>query len=819
MTGMVQDAAYALRLLRRQPSFALFVILTLALGIGATTAVFSVVDGVVLRPLPYEHSEQLVRVYGRFDPESGFDFPEFSLSNPEFLDYKAHTHALEDVAAFTPRTVTVGGPGADPERVAAVAVTDNLFPLLRAAPAMGRGFSAAENKPGALPVVVLSHEYWKGRFGGNPGILGQTVTLNGTPVNVIGVMPPGFAFPMPEARMWLQFPIDPANPGGRSSHSTHAIGRLAPGVPFESARAELQVLMNDWKAAYPDVHTGHYLFIRPLLEDVSGDIRPALLLLLGATGFILLIVCANVASVVLARGEARTREMAIRGALGAGRWRLIRFSLIESAILAVIGGALGFGLAAVLVRGLIAIDPESIPRATELGPDYRMAAFAFGISALCAGLVGLMPAVRGARAVLQSTLREASLTATGTASRLLFRRTLVAIEVGLTVMLLLGAGLMLRSFSQLAAVDPGFRAEGLVTANLSLPLRAYPEPAQVETFYATLLNRLSQIPGVTSVSAGSTMPLAGGAGNWDFDVEGRPNPGPGQPAWNAKAVIVMPGYFETLGVPVVRGRSFRAEDHGGSQPVVIISEAMAARYFAGEDPIGKRIRIASQASPGNWMSIVGISGDVLTEGLDANAPPAYHFLHAQLQGVMGGTARSLSLLVRTAPGGTTDIVMPAMRTAVREMDPSLAIYDLKTAADVVKQSVARPRFTTALLTIFAIVGLALGATGIYGVLAYTVARRTQEIGIRRALGAQPGRLARQMVTGGMLPVVVGLTVGLAASYWATQFWSAQLFRVSPADPFVYAAVAVDVLVVALVAMAVPVRRALRVSPLVALRSE
>ncbi len=674
MNGTLHDAAYALRLLRRQLSFSLFVVLTLALGIGATTAVFSVVDGVVLRPLPYEESDRLVRVYGRFDPESGFDFPQFSLSNPEFLDYKAHTRALEDVAAFAPRTVTVGGPGVDPERVAAVAVTENLFPLLRVTPAMGRGFSAAENKPGAFPVVILSHAYWQARFGGDQGILGRTVTLNGAPVNVIGVMPKGFAFPMPEARLWLQLPIDPANPGGRSSHSTHAIGRLARGVDLASAHAELKVLMNDWKAAYPTVHTGHYLFIRPLLEDVAGDIRAALLLLLGATGFVLLIVCANVASVVLARGEARTREMAIRGALGAGRWRLIRFSMIESAILAVLGGALGFGVAAALVRVLVAIDPDSIPRATELGPDYRMAAFALAVSALCAGLVGLMPAVRGARAVLQSTLREGSLTATGTASRLLFRRALVALEVGLTVMLLLGAGLMLRSFSQLSAVDPGFKSEGLVTASLSLPQRAYPEDAQVETFFATLVERLSRTPGVTSVSAGSTVPLADNAGNWDFEVEGRPAPAPGQPKWNAKAVIVLPGYFETLAVPIVRGRSFTAEDHGGSQPVTVISEAMATRYFPGEDPIGRRIRVFGQTTPESWMSIVGVSGDVLTEGLDADAPPAYHFLHSQLRGTLGGTARSLSLLVRTAPGTGSDIVMPAIRTAVRELDPSLALY-------------------------------------------------------------------------------------------------------------------------------------------------
>lgn len=818
MTGISQDARYAFRLLRRQPSFALFVILTLALGIGATTAVFSVADGVLLRPLPYDESDRLVRVYGRFDPESGFDFPQFSLSNPEFLDYKTHTRALESVAAFAYRSVTVGGAGGDPERVAAVSVTDNLFPLLRVTPAIGRGFSPAENKPGAPPVVVLSHDYWRGRFGGDPGIVGQTVILNGVPVNVIGIMKAGFSFPTPETRMWLQLPIDPANPGGRSSHSTHAIGRLAPGVGLAAARAELAVMMNDWRAAYPEIHTGHYLILRPLLEDVAGEVRPALLLLMGATGFVLLIVCANVASMVLARGEARTREMAIRGALGAGRWRLVRFALVESGILALIGGAFGFALAAVLVRTLIAIDPDSIPRVTEIAPDYRMATFALLIAALCGALVGLMPAVRGPRAVLQSTLREASLTATGTASRLLFRRVLVAVEVGLTVMLLLGAGLMLRSFSELSAVDPGFQPQGLITADLSLPSRAYPEPAQVEEFYAALIQRLSRIAGVTAVSAGSTMPMVSGAGVWDFEVEGRPAPGPGQPALNAGAVIAMPAYFETLGVPILRGRSFLGQDHGRAPAVTIISQAMAARFFAGEDPIGKRIRVSGRTNPEAWMTIVGVSGDVRSEGLHAEPRPAYYFLLSQLGGILGDTSRALSLIVRASPGDG-EAVMPAIRTAVRELDPSLAVHRLRTADAVLHQSVAGTRFTTALLTIFATIGLLLGGSGIYGVLAYTVARRTQEIGIRRALGAQPDRLVKQIVGNGMWPVALGLMAGLIVSYWATRFWSAHLFRVSPGDPYVYLAAAVGVLAVAVVAMILPIRRALRVSPLVAVRAE
>jgi predicted permease len=819
MLGVAHDARYAIRLLRRQPAFSLFVVLTLAIGIGATTAVFSVVDGVLLRPLPFQESDRLVRVWGRFDPESGFDFPEFPLSNPEFLDYKTHTRALEDLAAFAPRAVTVGGPGADPERVPAAAVTGNLFSLLRVAPALGRTFAAAEMAPGAPTVVVLSHDYWQARFGGDRAILGRTVPLNGSPVTVIGVMPGTFAFPRPVTRLWLPLPIDPASPGGRSNHSTYAIGRLAPGVDIASARAELQALMNDWKTIYPQVHTGHYLFIRSVLEDVAGDIRPALLLLLGATGVVLLIVCANVASVVLARGEARTREMAIRGALGAGRRRLLRLALIESGILAVAGGVCGFALASALVRAMIAIDPASIPRATELGPDVRMALFALTVSAVCAGLVGLMPAIPGARADLQSALREASVAATGGAHRLVFRRALVTVEVGLAVVLVLGAGLMLRSFAHLVSVEPGFRPAGLVTANVTLPVPAYPEPSEVESFYDTLVGRLEAMRGVTSASAGTTVPLWSGAGNWDFEIEAKPAPAQGQPAWNAKAVIVRPGYFETLGVPLVRGRLFTADDHARSQPVAVISEPLARRFFAGEDPIGRRLRISGRTGADAWMTVVGISGSVRTDGLDAEAPPAFHFLHSQLPRTNGGTARSLSILVRTEPGAGVETVVPAIRTAVRELDPSLALYDVQTAESVIERSVARPRFTTSLLGLFAGLGLLLGASGIYGVLAYTVARRTQEIGIRRALGAPPGRLAAQVVADGMGAVGLGLALGLVVSHWATRFWSTQLFGVSPADPVVYAAVVFGVGAIALAAMAIPVRRALRVSPLAALRSE
>ncbi|MBA2303767.1 MAG: ABC transporter permease, partial [Acidobacteria bacterium] len=640
MSGLLNDLTYACRLLRRQPGFAIFVVLTLAVGIGANTAVFSIVNGVLLRPLPYGESERLVRVWGRFDPESGFDFPEFSLSAPEYLDYQQHTTGLEAVAAFSPNSVTVGGPGADPERVHGAAVSANLFAVLRVSPAIGRTFSQDEMKPGGAPVTVLSHGYWQSRFGGDPTILGRSVPLNGLGTTVIGVMPDEFMYPRPTTRVWLPLRIDPANPGGRSSHSIHAIGRLAPGVDIVAARAELQTLMADWKARFPTVHTGHYLFIRPMLEDVAGTIRPALLLLLAATGFVLLIVCANVASIVLARGEARTREMAIRGALGAERRRLIRLSLVESGILALAGGTLGLALAQAGVKALIAIDPASIPRATELGLDYGMVLFAAAASIASVGLFGLLPAIRGARPDLQTTLRQASLSTTGGPGRQYFRQGLVAMEVALSVLLVLGAGLMLRSFTRLLSVEPGFRPEGLVSATISLPQRTYPEAERVETFYAALVARLAGTPGIVSVSAGTSVPLWSDQGVWDFEIEGRPRPAAGQTAWNASAVIVRPGYFETLGVPVVRGRFFGPQDDARSQPAVIINEVMARKFFADADPVGRRVRIVGATSPDAWMTVVGISGDVRAESLETEPAPAYHFLQSQLPRTNGGPART-----------------------------------------------------------------------------------------------------------------------------------------------------------------------------------
>ena len=817
MFGLLPDARYALRLLKRQPSFSIFVILTLAIGIGANSAVFSVVNGVVLKPLPFDESDRLVAIWGRFDPESGFDFPQFVLSNPEYIDYRNASRAVSEMAAYSTQSATVGGAGADPDRVPIAAVSSSFFPLLRVQPALGRAFSAEDDSPKGAAVVILSHGYWHSRFGGDPSVLGRIIPLNGVPTQIVGIMPRTFAYPRPNTQLWVPIGIDPANPGNRKGHGTRAIGRLAPGVELATARAELQNIMGDWKARFPDIHSGHYLFIRPLLEDISGTIRPALLLLLAATGFVLLIVCANIASVVMARGEARIREMAIRGALGAERRRLIRLSLVESAILAVAGGAIGLGLGYAGVRALIAIDPSSLPRASEVGLDMRMVGFVALASMISAVLFGLLPALRGARADLQSTLREQGLSATAGSGRQWFRRGLVVAEVTLSVVLVIGAGLMLRSFGRLLSVDSGFRAEGLVTGAIALPSKDYAEAEKVEAFYASLIERLRGSAGVTAVSAGTTVPLWDDRGVWDFEIDGRPKPAAGAMAWNAAAVIVRPGYFETLGVPLVRGRLFTPQDDARSATVAVINEAMARTFFAGENPIGRRIRVAGVATPEGWMTIVGISGDVRNEALDQPARPSYHFLQSQIPRFGNGPFLSMSIIART--NGSTDAVINALRSAVREQDRTVAMFDIQTAETIIDRSVASRRFTSLLLGLFAFVGLVLGASGIYGVLAYTVARRTQEIGIRRALGAPPSRVASEVIAGGMNPVLAGLALGVIVSYWTSRFWSAQLFNVSGTDPAIYAGVGVGVLVVALAATIVPVRRALRVSPIVALRAE
>jgi predicted permease len=815
MHGIPQDLRLAVRGLRHHPAYALFVAATLALGIGATTAVFSVVDGVLLEPLPHPASERLVAIHGRFVPESGFDYPEFPLSLPEFVDYRDGLTTLDAAAAWQTFSMTVDGEAGEPERVAAAAVTPNLLPLLGGTPVIGRGFTDEEARPGGARLAVLSHVLWQSRYGGDPGVLGSLVRLNGTDVQVVGIAPPGFAFPGERTRLWLPLAIDPANPGNRQAHGTHAIGRLAPGATFAALEAETAVLMARWKAQYPDIHTGHFLFSRPLFDDVVGDSGEVLVPLLAATGCLLLIVCANVSSVALARGEARAREMAVRAALGASRSRLVRLTFIESVVLAAIGGAGGVGLAHVAVRALVALEESGVPRAAGVAVDLRVLAFAALASTVTAVLVAMMPAWRAAAARVDGALRADERTMSTGAGRLRFRRLLVAAEVALTVVLVVGAGLMFRSLARLVSVDPGFDSTQVLLGSVSLPAAAYPEAGHVHGFYDELLSRLGALPGVDAATLGTFVPFHADNGVWDFEIDGRPEPGAGQPAWNAAVGALRPGLFEALRVPLIRGRTFTDDDRAGAEPVTVVTESFAGKFFAGEDPIGRRIRVAaSTVRP--WMTIVGVVGDMRHEGLDVRPRPMYFFSHAQAHESASFLARSSTLVIRTHRAPSS--MAAAVRAVLGGLDRTLPLYAVQSMDEAIGGSLAQRRFATTLFGIFAAVGLVLGATGIYGVLAYTVAQRTHEIGIRRALGAPAGRVALHALRQSLWPVAGGLVAGLGAAAYASRWVETQLFEVAPTDALTYLLVAAGVLAVACAACIAPVRRALRITPLTALRN-
>jgi predicted permease len=541
MAGWTQDLRYALRRLLREPGYAVFVSLTLMLGIGANVAVFSVVDGVLLKALPYPDSHRLVAVWGKFLPESGFDFPQFDLSNPEFLDYQKENRTMAGVGAWQSGTVTVGGAGEDPERVRAAAVTPSLLNVLRVPPHLGRIFVDADRQTGPAGIVLLGQSFWQRRFGGRPDSVGQTVVINGTMRTIVGVMPKGFEFPT-GAMLWTPLVIDPANPGNRQGHSTDVIARLADGVTFETASQEMDVLMRGWRERFPTIHNGHFLYLTPLLEDTVGTVRPVLKVLLAATGFLFLIVCANVASLVLARAERRAREAAIRSALGSGRWRLIRLALLESVVLALAGGIGGGVLAISAVSWLRRAEGVALPRLSEISVDARVWAFTATVSIVAAGLLGVLPALRLGTARMASALRLDTRTTAG--GRGWVRRSLVVVEVALAVVLVVGAALMLQSFNRLTAVDPGFRSDRVLLANISLPRNGYAEDARVEAFFDRALEHLSALPGVSRATLTTGVPLLSGVGVWDFDIDGRPAPGPGQPAWNAPPSFVRDGFFE-----------------------------------------------------------------------------------------------------------------------------------------------------------------------------------------------------------------------------------------------------------------------------------
>ncbi len=812
MTALFQDLRYGIRMLLKNPGFTLVAVLALTLGIGADTAIFSVVNAVLLRPLPYDESERLVFLSERSQVLEGM-----SISYPNFLDWRQQNNAFESIGVYRRSSYNLTGSG-EPERLVAGQVSADLFTALRVRAAQGRVFNNDEDKPGATPVVVLSHGLWQRRLGGDPDIVGQALTFDGRSFTVIGIMPPGFLFPS-QAEVWTPVGQQAKDPGweSRGNHpGLYAMARLKPGVTVQRARDDMEIVAANLEKQYPDSNTGNRASITPALENVVRGIRTALIVLLSAVGFVLLIACANVANLLLARSTNRQKEMAIRIALGASRTRIVRQLLTESMLLSFAGGALGLMLAQAGVKVIIAISPDSIPRSREVGLDPLVLAFTIAVSILTGVIFGVAPALQASKPDLNETLKEAGRGSTG--RRHVLRSVLVVAEVALTMVLLIGAGLMIRSFYRLQRVDPGFVADNLLTFNVSLPPGKYAEEQQRTNFYQQLLQNLRVMPGVESVGMATGLPLGNNGWQSGFWIEGRPEPPQGQRPLTEVA-FVSPGYFDTMRMTLLSGRPFTEQDvkppappNAQRQPftaptVTIIDEEFARRYWPDDHPVGQQISFW-----GGKVTVVGVVRRVKMEGLstDSNRVQSYY---PYIQNPGG----SMSMVLRTA--GDPASLADAVRQQVLAIDPDQPIYGVQTMGQIWTDSIAPDRLYLMLLGTFAAVALVLAGVGIYGVMAYSVTQRTHEIGIRMALGARQGDVLGMVIRQGMKLVVAGLAIGLAGAWLATRAMASLLFGVSATDPMTFVVISIVLAGVALGACFVPARRATKVDPMIALRYE
>lgn len=811
LEDLARDATYAMRGLRRSPGFAAVAVLTLGLGIGATAAIFSVVRGVLLRPLPYAEPAQLVTLWTRFLPESGLDFPQFWVSAPEYFDYREANRSLTRVAALSTVGVTITGTDAEPQRVDGALVTGEFFRTLGVGAALGRVLTPADDVPGGTARVVLGDGLWRNRYGADPSILGRTITIDGASFEVVGIMPPGFAFPARETVVWGPLGLDPADRTGRGAHSLQLIGRLAPDVPLEQARAELATLMTAWEAEFPDMHTGHFLIMNSLTDDVVGSVRGTLWVLLGAAALVLLIACVNVANLSLARNEARKQELAVRGTLGAGRRRLVQLLFTDSIVLALAGGVLGTLLGAFGLRVLLRLGGDAIPRADAVALDGAVLLFALGVTLLTTLLFGLAPALRIRQHTPAEALGRFQRGGTGGVRETRLRAALIVAEVALAVVVVAGAGLMIRSFETLTAEDPGFRAEHVLMTQLALPSRHYEDVAAVAAFHRELSTRLAALPGVAAVSGASDLPLYEAPPNVDFEIAGAPPVGVGEPLRSADLIFALPEYPATLGIRMLEGRFFAPSDDVAAPHVAVVNRTAVRMFWNGRSPLGARIR--TTGSDGPWHTVVGVIDDVKWEGLDAELRPAYYMPVAQ----PAWRPSTLYYTIRVA--GEPLALAAAVRAAVADIDERLPLIRVASLDALVDESVARPRFVMTLLAVFAAVALTLGTIGIYGLLNYTVDRRRRELGIRMALGADRAATARLVVRQGMRLAGIGVLLGLACALLATRLIAGMLYGVEPTDPVTLGAVCAVLLGTAALACWLPARKAVRLDPVTALRTE
>lgn len=808
---MFQDLRYGLRLLRSNPLFTLVAVLTLALGIGANTTIFSVVNAVLLRPLPYRDAEQLVTVWHRNVNQRGAQAGSFELTPANFLDLQKQQQSFTQLAAFASHDFNLTGAG-EPERVRGWQASASLFDVLGVAPVVGRVFTVDEDRAGAEPVVVVSHGFWQRRLGGAGNAVGQTLRLDDRNVTVIGVLPPGFEFPVKGAELWSPLAFDAEAANARTAFYLNAVARLRPGVTLAQAQSDSEAIAQRLDQAFPRSNAGMRFTLEPLRERHGGQSRTTLYLLLGAVGCVLLIACVNVANLLLARATVREKELAVRAALGAGRRRLLRQMLTESALLSLLGGAGGLALAWWGVRALRLLDPGTIARLDEVNLDARVLAFTLGVSLLTGLLFGLAPALQSSRLNLNQALKESGRGAAGAAGHRL-RGALVIAEVALSLVLLAGAGLLIRSFVRLLNVDPGFNAERVLTLRVELSQDKAQDAAQAANFYQQVLERVQAVPGVEAASAVNALPIVTPGMRAALVMEDKPDPPPGQPQLGNNRVV-SPDYFRTLGIPLFSGRTLTPQDNGQAPPVAVINQTLARRYWGDENPLGKRFKLGARNGDLPWLTVAGVVGDVRQEGL-SNAPlPEFYTPFTQAH---ARWARPRVLAVRTA--GEPLAALAAVKSAVWAVAPDQTIHDVQTMEAVLANWLAPRRFNLVLLGVFAALALVLAGTGIYGVLSYVVTQRTKEIGVRLALGAAHRDIVRLIVRQGMTLTAAGIALGLAASLALARFLAGFLFEVRAWDPLTLGGITLLLAGVAWLACWIPARRATRIDPLTALRHE
>ena len=811
MQQLTQDLRYAVRGLIKRPGFTFIAVMTLALGIGANSAIFSVVNGVLLRSLPLPDSQSLYAVHTGAMSFNRFDGP---FSYPEYQDVVQQTRSFQSIGAWVDSDANLSD-GAKPERVMLRIVLPSLLPTLGVETVRGRNFLPEETTKGRDRVALITYGLWQRRFGGSDDAIGKSLYLDNVDYKIIGILPRDLQFEAP-VDLWVPLTTTDPEINVRNSHFLRVIARLRPGVTEKSVAADLDAVAKYESDNFPDMFpptAGFGFRARPYLDDIVGDIKLPLYVLLAAVGFVLLIACTNVANLLLAKAAPRQREIALRTALGARRFHLLRQLLTESILLAIIAGGIGVLLGTWGTTALVALSPDSLPRAREIGFDWRVLAFTGGVALMTGIVFGLMPAIWGPRVDLTDALKEGSRGSTAGGGRL--RKSLVVAEVALSVMLLVGAGLMLRSFSQLRSVNPGFRTDHALTLRVSLPVPegriTAADSDRFMSFFDRTLARLSTLPGVTAAGATNMIPLDGNGTDRLIDIEGYvPRDSSDMPdAQNRQAT---PGWFAAMGIPLVRGRLIEGSDDAKAQRVVVVNEAFAKRFFANGDAIGKRLRLGKLTADFPWATIVGVVGDVRGFALEEPPLPTMYWPVAQIR-----ATPSLAIVVRTDSDPAA--LAPAVRDAIREIDQTQPVYDMQPLDQLVAKSLGQRRFTLTLMVLFGVIALVLSAIGIYGVMAFAVTQRTQEIGIRMALGARAIDVLKMVVGSGMFLALIGVAVGLIGAFALTRLMASLLFGVSPTDLVTFGLVTTGLLIVALLACYIPARRATKVDPLVALRYE